>query len=248
MDIAEHSMPAGALAPGAVPRRLAGFVRLPEREVGRRALPAGRRRRAPRAVRVEVHARELPVVLVGRDLEEDVAVHVVRVAALDELLGHLDDGLDVGRDLRRDVDGEDAERVHVFVERVGEARGERERVFAKLVRPRDDLVVDVGEVADVGDLVAAGLQVARDDVEADVDPRVSDVRVVIDRDAAHVEADMAGADGLERALVAAHGVEDADREAHASVVLAEECASLWRALGGASARAFVATTIGSGRL
>ncbi len=49
---------------------------------------------------------------------------------------------------------------------------EGERVFSSLARARDDLVVDVGEVAHVGHAVAQVAQHAHEHVEAAVNPRM----------------------------------------------------------------------------
>ena len=56
----------------------------------------------------------------------------------------------------------------------------------------DDLVVDVGDVADVVDLEAARAQMARHQIEGDEGAAVADVDEVVDRRAADVEADLAG--------------------------------------------------------
>ena len=61
----------------------------------------------------------------------------------------------------------------------------------------DDLVVDIGDVAHVGDLVAAGAQPARHDVEHHHEARMAEVTVVIDRNAANVHAHLAWNDRLE---------------------------------------------------
>ena len=79
----------------------------------------------------------------------------------------------------------------------------------------DDLVVDVGDVADEADREAAGAQVARDDVERDHHARVADVAEVVDRDAAAVHADLAGHERLERDLLARAGVVDSQRHRRA---------------------------------
>ena len=78
------------------------------------------------------------------------------------------------------------------------AFGDLVRRDTALPRPVDDLVVDVGEVAHEAHLVAEEAQVAVDDVERDQGAGVADVRAVVDGDAAHVHADLAGNQRLER--------------------------------------------------
>src|SRR5690606_23930442 len=60
--------------------------------------------------------------------------------------------------------------------------------LAILVGAADDLVVDVGNVAHVGDVVAAVAQPAADHVEGDHHPGMTDMTEVIHGHAAHVHA------------------------------------------------------------
>ena len=69
--------------------------------------------------------------------------------------------------------------------------------IAALERALDDLVVDVGDVAHVGDAVADAPQPALDDVERHHEARVAHVAVVVDGDAADVHADVARLDRRE---------------------------------------------------
>ena len=83
-----------------------------------------------------------------------------------------------------------------------------------LGRARVDLVVDVGDVARVGDVIGAVdvAQQPEQHVEHDHRPRVADVGVVVDGRPAHVHAHVAGIDGLERLLPARQRV--VERECH----------------------------------
>jgi hypothetical protein len=111
---------------------------------------------------------------------------------------------------RRFVRGpRDAERIEVGVHRPGHLLGELADGHAALERAADDLVVDVGDVADVGDLVAQRLQPAVDDVEGQLRARVAHVAQVVDRDAADVHAHMARLDRLEFFCLAGQRVVDA---------------------------------------
>ena len=55
----------------------------------------------------------------------------------------------------------------------------------------DQLVVDVGDVDDPGDLVALVVQVSLDRVEDDRPDHVPDVRRLVDRRPAQIDADLA---------------------------------------------------------
>ena len=69
-----------------------------------------------------------------------------------------------------------------------------------LCRPRVDLVVHVGDVADIGDMVGAVAvpQQAEQQVEDDDGPRIPNMRVVVDRRAADIHAHVGSIQRLER--------------------------------------------------
>ena len=100
-----------------------------------------------------------------------------------------------------------AERREVLVHRADEARGQRVDRLAVLLRAADDLVVDIRDIAHVGDAVAAGAQPAPHHVEGDHHARVPEVAVVVDRHAADVHAHFAGPQGNEFLLCPAEGVD-----------------------------------------
>ena len=72
----------------------------------------------------------------------------------------------------------------------------------------DELIVDVGDVGDVDDLVAAVLEVAAQGIEDDERAGVADVDIVVDGGAADVDAVLAGHLRHELFLLAGQGVED----------------------------------------
>ena len=72
----------------------------------------------------------------------------------------------------------------------------------------DDLVVDVGDVAHIGHVVAARPQPAADHVEHHHHARMAEVAVVVHGHAAHVHAHLAGFDGRENLFVPVQGVVD----------------------------------------
>ena len=69
---------------------------------------------------------------------------------------------------------------------------------------RDDLVVNVGDVAHIGDVIGAVemAQQAEQDVEDDDRARVADMGEVVDRRAAHIHAHARGIERPERPLLA----------------------------------------------
>ncbi len=91
----------------------------------------------------------------------------------------------------------EAERIGVLLQRLDHLVGEGADRDAALERAADDLVVDVGDVAHVGDAKPERLQPALGDVEREHEARVAHVAEVVDRDAADVEPDVTGLDRRE---------------------------------------------------
>ena len=104
---------------------------------------------------------------------------------------------------------QDAERRDILVELLfGRFRDFADRLVQRQIRviarrPRVDLVVDVGDVADVRDVLRP-IDVAQQPeqhVEHDHGPRVADMGVVVDRRPADVHANVFRIDGLEFGLL-----------------------------------------------
>ena len=152
---------------------------------------------------------------VGRprvDVEVDVAGAVlrdVRVAALDQerdQLVHLGDvagrpGL-IGR-------GQHTQRVVDADERALVRVRDRPERRPGLDRLRQHLVIDVGDVADEGDLVAAVQQPAPQHVVVDAGAQVTDVRPGLDGEATQVDTGFSGHAGDEVPNRSGRGVIDA---------------------------------------
>jgi hypothetical protein len=167
-------VPAGSSAPPRRrPRRLARLGALPQREI---TLITFTRRRALALVHVvDPVPRQCPVLGVAQHVEVHIALGRVRVAALDETLDqlhHLGDvpgGAGFGR--RR----QHAERV------IG--RGERTLEGGRPLPPRparvrgfvEDLVVDIGDVADERHVETLCRQPAPQHIEGDTTAHVSDM-------------------------------------------------------------------------
>ena len=116
---------------------------------------------------------------------------------------------------------ERAERLHVLVKlalrRFRDASYGLVQGKARILlgRPRVDLVVDVGDVADIGHVLGA-VEMAQqpvEHIEHDHGPRIADMRAIIDRRSAHIEGDALGIAGDELTLLARHRVVEADHDA-----------------------------------
>ena len=200
-------------APRALPAGQVGLRRLPQHEVGG-VLLVGRHLDAGAGDDgVAVVARQAAVSVPRADLEQHMAISFVGVAGLEQPLdhgGHLGDvvggpGLHIGVQV--------AQRRHIGVEGPGGALGDRPDVFARLFGPGVDLVVHVGDVADVGDSFWRRVETSqqpRQHVEHHHRPGIANMGVVVDRRAAHVHADMGLIQGLEVLLGAGQGVVKAE--------------------------------------
>jgi len=138
---------------------------------------------------VRALAGELPVFRVARDAEVDVALDVVREAALVELRDEADDLRNrLGRP-RQVVGPAEPERVGVLEVPLRRARGE---LGTRTRRGPVDLVVDVGDVVDERDVVAAPAEPAPEPHPEHERAGVPDVRTRIDGGAADVHPDRPG--------------------------------------------------------
>ena len=200
--------PGSTRAPRRIPRRLPGLRSLPQREIRRILLPIVHRHALARAVILQFAAAQRTVP--GQRVHREVHVAVpggVRVSLRDQTLGHLHDVADVFRRAGFHRRRKEPRGRHVFVKSVDESIHERLARLAIFVCARDDLIVDVGEVAAIRHVVALAHELAVEHVEGDVHARVADVAVVVDGNAAHVHGNLTVvASRHEGLLLARHGV------------------------------------------
>ena len=192
-------VPAGASRPPrAFPERLARLRRFPEREVEGVALALVDLDARAGLQLVELALRELAVAGKRADGEIDVAVRRIGEPFRDQLADHRDHLRQMLRRARLDVGGDAAERRDVAMKGPDVALGERLRRDPLLVRALDDLVLDVGDVADEAHPLSREAQVANEHVEHHHRARMADVAAVVDRHAADVESHLAGAKRRQR--------------------------------------------------
>jgi hypothetical protein len=103
---------------------------------------------------------------------------------------------------------QDAECCRILVHGSDKAPGQRIDGLAVLFGATDDLVVDVGDVADIGHLEAGTAQVAVDHVEHHQHARVPEMAKVVDGHAADVHPHLAGLEWGEGRLAACQAVVD----------------------------------------
>ena len=189
-------VPSGApLAPRARPPPAVFALALPEGEVERISLRLRNLDALAGTQIVDVSMRELQVAREAPYGEADVpplrGVGDVRVPLRDELFDERDDLGDVSRDARLVRGIRAADRAKLGVTGVAHPGRERQRLLVALTSTREDLVVDVRDVADDRDLEAARTEVPREDVGHGVGARVAGVREVVRRDPADVDARLA---------------------------------------------------------
>ncbi len=177
-----------ALAPRARPRGLARLACLPQREVHRRLLALVDLDPGAGLQIFDLFARELAVAGEALDGEVNVALHAVGDALFLEAADEFYDLRHVLRSLGLFRRRQQPERPAVGLKLVDIAPGHRFRRGAFRLRPPDDLVVHVGEVADEMHAVTEEYEIAIDGVEGEQRARVADVGRVVDGHAADVDA------------------------------------------------------------
>ena len=205
----------------AAPGRVEGGARvvrgLPEQEVERVALQVlgllGHRVGAGGVAQlVRAHPGERAEGGRGARLEEDVALGLVGVPALQQQRDQLEDLGDAPGDARVGVRAQHVDRVHVLQELRVLLLGQLRDRDAALTRDTHHVVVDVGDVLDVPDLEGLELQVAAHDVEDDVGEGVPEVSHVVRGDPAHVHADDVVLDGSQWLSAARERVVDLEQQ------------------------------------
>ena len=219
-------VPAGAAAP---PRTVpAGQIRrrrLPEHEIlgvflVRRDFDAG-----AVAHLLEGALRQRAVFRVRRHVEQHVGTEVglfggivaahrplchVGVLLADQVLDHGDDLVDVGGRAGRHVRRRHPQGGDVFVVVGGEALGQAVYRLAGLPGRGIDLVVHIGDVAHVLDLRIGDPQQAHENIESDRRHAVADMRQVVDRGTADVDAHFVRMQRHEGLFAAGAGVVQVD--------------------------------------
>ncbi len=192
--------------PGTVPARQVGRGRLPEHEVAGIALV--RRHLDARAGQQLVWAAAGEPAVFGEasHCEQHMAFDRIGMTAGDQPLDQRDHLRDMPRGARLHLWRIDAERGERGVIAGGGARGDRVDRLAGLGGARVNLVVHVGDVADVGEARIEPAQQPRQHVEHDGGAGVAEMRHVVHRRPAHVHADMRGVERDEPLAPPAHAV------------------------------------------
>ena len=173
--------------------RLVGFGRFPEHEIKGILLGAVNRHPLARAQVIERLARQAAIR--GEAAHGEIDVTICRPIGKPLVFKQLDKV----EHLRHVVGGTrlvvrplHAQRVGVLVHGGNEAASERTNGFVVFHRPADDLVIDVGDVADIGDRVTARSEPALHSIKHHHDAGMPDMAKIVNRHAADVHANPAG--------------------------------------------------------
>ena len=91
-----------------------------------------------------------------------------------------------------------AQGIGVLMQRLDHAIGQRPNGFTVVHRTLNDLVINIGDVAHIGNAIATGTQPALDHVKSDHGARMTQMTQVIHGHAAYIHAHMAGFDWRKR--------------------------------------------------
>ena len=194
-----------AAAPGAVPARLFVGGQFPEHEVARVFLVFLDRDAGAGQLLVELALRQAAIVRHGGGVEQHLAARLVGVPLVDQCGDHLDHALDVLGRARLEGRLQHGKGLDVLVVLIrGLSCHQCDGIVQRHVgmvpqRPCVDLVVDVGDVAHIGDMLRAieMAQQPEQHVEDDRRPGIADMGIVVDRRSADIEAHVAVIDRAE---------------------------------------------------
>ncbi len=207
------NMPAGpSLPPRTRPGRLTGLGTLPEGEIHRMAFPL-----------IYIHPRacleiiqstfgEPAVIRILCHFKVDVPIHLVCQTLPNQSFGQPHN---VGHMLSRfGFDGRRpyAQFPHVIVIGLNEFGRDLVTTHTLLVRPLNNLVIDVGEILGKLDPIAGVFEIPANHIEYQRAPRMPDMAIVIDRHAAHIHPHGLRHERLERLLLSTEGIVDPEHE------------------------------------
>ena len=152
---------------------------------------------------------QLAVTGIRLNAEVDIAVvGNVSMSGFDQVLDDLDDLTDMLGCAGAHGGGLDVQAVGIPDVLGLKLAGDLLHRGALLLALFDELVINIGDVGDIVDLVAAVFQIAAQRVKDDHRARIADVDIVVNRRAADIDAVLALLLGDKFLFLAGHGVED----------------------------------------
>ncbi len=192
-------MPAGPpLAPGGFPPRLTRLGTFPEGKIHRVTLALIHLNPCTSLHILQITLGKFQVLVKGIYGKVDITICCIGMAVLDQTLDNGNDVIDMFRCLGLQGRAQHPQPVHILIKGGNVAISNSAVVGPFLNGPVDDLVVDIGVIADVGHLIPGKLQVAVDHIKHDTGPGMADVAEVIDRNPADIHPHLAGDTGDEQ--------------------------------------------------
>ena len=181
---------AGRVRERVFPSRLVRAARLPQHEIGRVALVGSHL--DPRTGDHVFHAaaRQRAIGRHRRHAEQHMTLGRIGVSAIDQRLDHVDHIADEFGRTRLVIRRQRAKRRHILMETFNRIVAQPVDTDAALGRTGDDLVVDIGDVPDIGHLRIEPPQQPHKNVEHHDGTGVADMNPVIDRRPAGIDPHM----------------------------------------------------------
>ena len=136
----------------------------------------------------------------------DVALGGVSVPLGDQCFDNTDDPADMVGGLRLHRRPGQAKAIHILIKSLNIPVGDRTVISPLLIGAIDNFVIDVGIVADVGNIVAGIFQVAKDDIERHAGAGMADMAIIINGYPADVHPDRAGGQRNKKLFFTGEGV------------------------------------------
>ena len=201
------NVPAGtAHAPGAGPGRLAGLLRLPYGKIGGVLLGAVHFDACAGFQIFQVLARQAAVAGEGGGIKVHVAVYLIGQPLVHQPLHQRDDLGNMLGGAGMHGGGTDAQRLRVLIILGDKAIAQLLDGDAFFIGAADHLIVDIGEILHKRNLVAAMLQIPAQHVEHDKGTGVADMKIIVYRRAAGIDARFARMNGHKLFLAAGFAV------------------------------------------
>ena len=196
-------------APRGWPARFARLGHLPQHEVHRITLHVNHVHACTGLELVQILAGKRTVGWVRRHREHHVAVvRHIGVTALDQLLGDLNDFMNMVGRTRLAIRAQNIQGIKILVHFGDHAIHQRDKAFAIFISTFNDFVVDVGDVAHILQVIAQEAQVAGHHVERDKGTAMADMTEIVNRNTTHVHADFPGMDRFKFLFLARHCIKD----------------------------------------
>ncbi|MNQ97905.1 hypothetical protein D3C85_1135730 [compost metagenome] len=130
------------------------------------------------------------------------------MTAGDQLLGDVDNFVDVMRGARLAVRAQNIQGIKIFVHFGDHAIHQRHKAFTIFIRAFNDFVINVGDVTHVLERITEEAQVTRDHVKGDKSTPVTDMTEIVNSNTTHVHADFPGMDRFKFLFLARQSIKD----------------------------------------